>query len=236
MLARNPEVPMPPICAWSTFLGVVDQFKETGVPNFVGHDSLPKVAPDVRSRVITSMRALTLISPKGESQPHLRKMVEARGTDAWQATLRLLASTAYPYLTNLNLFRVDSAALREAFVRHLKRESGNLSKAEAFYLNLAREAGIRLSEALQKRVATSDAMSNVRGARKKETPPATPPTSQTKDTPVQIEATKPVTAAQERVDRIMDLLRMFSGDGLPAKELDAVLTLLDYAKRKAANN
>ncbi len=54
------------------------------------------------------------------------------------------------------------------------------------------------------------------------------------DNAAKIEAAKPADSGQERVERIMDLLRMFSGEGLPARELEAVLILLDYAKRLAA--
>jgi hypothetical protein len=226
MLAKSDPPILPAICAWNLFLhGVVDDFKTRGIPEFVSHDKLPKVAPEVRSRMLTSLRALTLISASGQVQPHFRRIVEARNTDSWQTSLRLLMQSAYPFLKAVILVRADSAELRAAFLQHIRRDTANVSKCEAFYLNLAREAGVPLSEALKKRVATSDSMATVRAARKDIKP--------SKVETMKPETPKPAMSKQERVDKIMDILRMFSNEGLPAEQLAALLCLWDYAKKTA---
>ncbi len=166
MLARIPEVPLPPIMAWNTFLPMLDLFKDYGVPDTVTHQTLSSVTPELRSRILTGLRALKLIDQDGRTQAALRTLVSARGTGQWQVQLRVLMNIAYPYLAALNLAEAESADVSKAFARHIKRETANLSKCEAFYLNLARSAGVNLSDSLKKRVATSDAMAAIRRLRK----------------------------------------------------------------------
>jgi hypothetical protein len=227
--------PLPPICAWNTFIGVIDFFKASRIPNFVTHEALPTVAEDVRSRVITSLRALRLVGSNGETQDAFRKLVASRGTSQWETDLRFLMANQYQYIQTRTLTEGDSAALRKAFLAYLGRETDNLSKCEAFFLNLARASGIKLSDALQKRVATSDSMATVRAARKDSS--STRPNQAArggakKDNAVK-PTTKPAMTERERADKIMDLLKMFDGEDLPAEPLHAILTLLDYVKKKA---
>jgi hypothetical protein len=243
MPVHLPEVPLPPIMAWNSFIGIVNRFAATAVPEVVTHQSLPWISAKLRSRILTSLRALKLIGEGGEAQPALRSLVEARGTGQWPNQLNVLAQKAYPYIPLHGLTQTTSQTLRGLFLAHLKRDTKNISKCEAFYLNLVRAAGVPMSDALKKRVATSDTMATVRAARKSEA--AAPPKSHVvpkrqpnasspeKNTTMKPESNKSAISPHARVERIMDLLRMFSGEGLPPKELDAVLTLLDYAKRKA---
>jgi hypothetical protein len=228
MLARskNPSVALPPICAWKSFTDSIDRFKETALPNFVTHEALPTVSADVRGRVITSMRALHLVAPNGESQPFLRQLVAARGTGQWEVQLRVLLANAYPYAPVNILAQADTAALRAKFAAHIGRETANITKCEAFYLSMARAAGVQLSAALKKRVAASDTMATVRAARTSKPKVASEEKSTT------MANTKPM-SKQERADKILDILRMFQNEGLPGEQLAALLSLWDYAKKIA---
>jgi hypothetical protein len=252
MLARAPDVPLPPICAWNTFqIGVLDYFKAHPLPAFIVSGSLPAVALGLRVRVITSLRALKLIDGQGRVQETLRKLIAVRGTGHWEAQVRALMADAYPYLSGLNLAQTDSIQLRRAFIAYLRRETDNLSKCEAFYINLAHTGGFELSEALKKRVGTAETMATFKAGQKQEivmpsksagiavqpprllrrvlAPSATPRSDQIKPEAASL-------SKADRVEKIMDLLRLFIDEGIPAKELQAVLTLLDYAKRKAAES
>lgn len=232
MLARpQQDISLPAICAWNLFLGgIVDYFKDRPIPDVLERAVLSHISPDMQSRVLTSLRALNLIEHNGRVRDDLKRLISARNTGQWENQLNILLQTRYPYIPVHTLPQATSETLHAAFKSHIKRETTNLSKAEAFYLNLARAAGVRLSDALQKRVSTADTMATVRAARKDISPPA----ATRKEINVKTETATPAITGQERVEKIMELLRMFSGEGLPAKELEAVLTLLDYAKRKAA--
>ncbi len=229
MLARpQQETALPAICAWNLFLsGIIDHFKDRAIPDVLTRVALSHVSDDMQSRLLTSLRALRLIEESGRVRDDLKKLIASRNSGQWQVQLNLLLQTRYPYIPIHVLPQMDSAALHAAFKGHVKRETANLSKAEAFYLNLARASGVLLSDALQKRVATADTMATVRAARKDIAATAR------KDTAVKTEATKPAISKQERVEKIMDILRMFSGEGLPAEQLGALLCLWDYAKKTA---
>jgi len=209
--------------------GVIEYFKERGgkLPDFFVNETLKGITPELRGRVLTSLRALKLLDGAGRTQSFFQTLVDARGTGQWQVQLRVLMNTAYPYLTYVNLSQADSAALRAAFVAYTKKDTENLSKAEVFYLNLARAAGVRLSDGLQKRVTVSEAMAAVKAARKAEKTPVT----EDKSVNPELKATL---TEQQRADKIMEVLRMFDGEDLPAEPLHAILTLLDYVKKKAA--
>jgi hypothetical protein len=234
----------PPICPWNTFLSGVDYFKDRGgPPDIVFRSSFPNISPRMRSRLTAALRGLKLIDREGKTQPSFRSLVEARNTGQWPIQLRILITNAFPYTAPLDLVHTDNDQLHKAFVAYTKRDTRNLAKAEVFFLNLARASGLKLSDSLQKRVFASEARTTAHHAGPKPEANMTPPKKPTattkvapgsrKDAAVKTN-TKPQMSAQERVEKIMDLLRMFSGEGLPAKELTAVMTLLDYAKRKAA--
>lgn len=245
MLSRPSVKPLPPICAWNTFVGAVTYFKDNGIPDFVTNKTLPTVSPDVRSRMLTSLRALGLIDEHGRVQERFRRLISERYSGQWEVTLRVLMNSAYPYLSGVDLRQTDSNQLRAAFLHHIGRNTDNLSKCEAFYINMAAAAGVQLSGALQKRVQTAGTMATVKAVRKRESSATATTTSLQKPLrklapppkdliPTESDAAEIVESEQGAVEKIMDLLRLFSKEGLPSKELEAVLTLLDYAKRKAA--
>jgi len=226
MLARQPVNPLPPICAWNLFQsGIVDHFKDGALPDILTRDSLKHISPDMQSRIMTSLRALRLIDDRGQVQSDLKKLIASRNTGQWQNDLRVLMQTRYPYVAPAGLSRATSGELHAAFKKYVGRETGNLSKAEAFFLNLARASGVQLSDALKKRVATADSMAAVRAAR-------TPKPKANSKEKNPMNSAKPM-SKQERVEKIFDILRMFQGEGLPAEPLAALLTLWDYAKKSA---
>ena len=240
-VVAKPVAEFPPMMPWPTFSGgVIDYFKESGhVPPFLVQESLPSVTPELRSRVLTGLRALKLLDGAGRTAPFFRTLVEARGTGQWQVQLRVLMSNAYPYLTYLNLSQASSTDLRAAFVGHLKKDTDNLGKAEVFYLNLAQAAGVRLSDTLQRRVTASMAMAAAKAAKKQ---PDNSTTS-AEDEPDLAEAapakdanalTPNMTHRLDVMGWIIDAMKIFQDQGLSPKEVEAFVVLLELAKRKTA--
>jgi hypothetical protein len=230
-------VEFPPMAPWPMVQnGVIDHFKERGgqVPPFFVNDTLKGVTPELRGRVLASLRALKLTDSVCRTQPFFQTLVDARGTGQWQAQLRVLMNTAYPYLSFLNLSQADSAALRAAFVAYTKKDTENLGKAEVFFLNLARAAGVRLSDALQKRVTASEAMAAVQAARReraaKDSAKGNKPVKpETKDA-----LTPHMTDEHDLIGYTIDMMRFINDrqSGLSAKEVEAFVTLLEAGKKR----
>jgi hypothetical protein len=232
MLARPQEVPLPPVMPWNTFVsGLVDRYKATMVPDVINGVALQSVSPKLRSRILSGLRGLKLIADDGRAQPAFRTLVGSRGTGQWEVQLRVLMNNAYPYLAGLDLSETNSDSLRKAFRNHLRRDTENISKCEAFYLNMARAAGVRLSAALNKRVATSDSMAAIRAVQLSgERKPAPPSNEPKKESSVKTAVAEPAKSERDRAWNLVDLL---DDEDMTDKERAAVLTLLAYVKRKA---
>jgi hypothetical protein len=140
------------------WLAVIAHFKAVGLPDVIGRKSLIGIVPtNLRYRTRLSLRALKLITDDGRVLRPFQQLVSAWGTPVWQAALKNLVRDAYPYLADVALIGLDSAKLRKAFVLHVGRDSAILAKSEMFFLNLASATGLELSDALQKRVTSSEA-------------------------------------------------------------------------------
>jgi hypothetical protein len=233
-----PLVAIPPAVApWPTFQeGVIDYFKGVGgPPDIIARHDLRRVTPKMRGKVVSALRALKLIDLAGRTQPLFRTLVEARGTGQWPVQLRVLINNAYPYLSAVDLLKTDSAQLHAAFVAHFKRDAKSFAKAEVFFLNLAVAASLKLSEPLRKRVIASEAMATFKANKKSAAAQPSKPTSASKKDPaVKHENPQSKMTPAERVDRTLELLKMFQGEGMNAEELGAVMTLLKSAQRRAA--
>lgn len=218
------------------WLAVIAHFKAVGLPEVISGKSLAGVVPrNLRYRTRLSLRSLKLITDDGRVLNPFRQLVKTWDSPVRQDALKGLARDAYPYLHGIALSALNSDQLRKAFVFHVGRDTPILAKSEMFFLNLANAAGLELSEELQKRVASSEARGVAADDAKTTVDTSVPTKGKTatqRKTAMKPNEKTDLTA-QERVEKIMDILRMFSGEGLPAKELAALVTLLDYAKRTA---
>jgi hypothetical protein len=236
IIVQRPDT-RPAYSPWHTVDRAFAWFKASGVPTQIDKEVMAKAFPtDVASRLVTSFRTLKLIDDKGFPQKELTALVKSRETPLWETNLRALLQKNYAFLNGIEFETISPDDLYKAFSKHAKLDDGTLQKGVSFFVGAAYAAGIILSPPLRTRAKMAASVSEVKERRKTNVPK--PSQTQTvpakKDHPVKPETTNPALSKQERVEKIMDILRMFSGEGLPAEQLAALLCLLDYAKKTAA--
>lgn len=176
--------------------------------------------------ILASMRTTKLIDAEGKPLPLLMEMANATDADR-PALLRRMLEGTYPAFFNgtLNL-KTATAAQFHAVLRDTYGAQGStIDKAAIFFLSVAEEAGVEVSDFIRKRtpVAASSASRKSAKARKaaqvaeeilhNPPPPPHPP---------------PPPAKQSPVDVLMSILDMSAMD---ETETEAVWTLVKFLKR-----
>lgn len=223
----------PPYIAFQTLKTLAGSMKENGVPARIDRSVLRNFSGAVGGQLLTALKFLGLTEPNGTPTDELRALVEAHGTDTWQAVLGATIEAAYDPLFELDLRQASPAQFMERFRQAYPGKDETLRKCMTFFLNAAREADTPISKyimhnrkprtAVTKRRVGKNGGTESNGADdvqprnedKRHTPPPVPP----------------------RVERTsLDVLMkdIYDPASMQPEEEQAVFTLLRFLKKKAA--
>lgn len=179
----------PPYLSPVTFFNFVEAHRRT-LPDRIDRSLMTNLSGTDQPRILAALRFFSLISEDGKTQPafqKLRDLDEETLKSAWATLLR----AAYPYLFDgFNLAQATQGQIEERF-REQGIKGDTVRKGVAFFVAMARTAGIELStyiKATRLRASTggvrpkSSKVGAKNGASKsgaggKATPPAAPPTT-----------------------------------------------------------
>lgn len=147
MAKKNNEdrQPLPPYIPFKTFKGFIGKLSETTTPDRVDFSLLRTYSGSVARQIIAALKFLKLIGENGTSTDALKQLVEAFGTDQWQAWLgNMIRNAYYPVITDLNLSNATPQMLEEKF-RAWGAEGEVLAKCVNFYVAAMLDANEILS-------------------------------------------------------------------------------------------
>ena len=126
--------PLPPYIPFKTFNGFVTRLNETATPSRVDSSLLRTYSGSVGRQVVAALKFLKLIGENGTTTDSLKQLVDAYGTDKWQAVLGNIIRDAYfSLLTDLNLSNATPGELEQRF-RIWGAEGEVLARCVNFYV------------------------------------------------------------------------------------------------------
>ena len=178
----NKRPPYPPYSQWLRLLETLkDDFQRRQLPSRIDNSYLKKlrVNPSAESNLMSALAYLGLIDAEKQPTPALKNLLPLDDED-FSSALRAIVQESYgPMLKGLLLHTVTPDHLAEKFRRgNSQDEVGR--KGMTFFVRIAKDAGIRLSDQLK----TRERQPSTRTPRRK-TPQVSPP---------------PVTASQPKAD------------------------------------
>lgn len=142
--------PLPPYPAFQSVKSGIAVFKEHVIPNRVDRSVWGnKYSGSVATQVQTAFKFLRLIDGDGVPTDRLRTLVGALDTEQWGPKLRLVIEESYAPIFTLDLEKVTVTQFFERFRAVYGAEGETARKCVTFFLNAAREAGIKVSPFLE---------------------------------------------------------------------------------------
>ena len=132
---------VPPYVSFKTLCTLLDDLKDGGIPNRIDRSILTRFAGGTGSQILAALRALYLIDEKGKPEPELRRLIEARGTDAWGMELRAALWRGFPFLKGVDLEGLSPSQFSELF-DSVGAAPDVARKIRTFFLHAASEADI----------------------------------------------------------------------------------------------
>lgn|SRR5574341_1762529 len=148
MEEQKTKLPLPPYLSWRTFYNYVQSLKQTMLDR-IDPSGMLTLSGTNRNMVINALRFFQLIDGGGKPQENLRAWVAAMSAsdrETEKKVLRKVIEAAYPTLfqTGFNLKGASPALLSEKF-KMMKLGADTARKAETFFIEAAKEAGIDVS-------------------------------------------------------------------------------------------
>jgi hypothetical protein len=149
----NIKRPIPFYASYASFLRAVKALKKHGIPPRVNTKALTPLLPkDEPSRIVSGLSSLGWIDDYGRVAGELDRLVRAYGDDAaWKSTLHEIVPKAYAFLPG-DWTEITPDELREAFKTYTGRDADAIRQAETFFLCLATEANLPISDIFYRRV------------------------------------------------------------------------------------
>jgi hypothetical protein len=138
--------------SYASFVRVLTALRERGIPNRITARSLSPIMGVEGPRISTHFASMGWIDADDKPTDELIRLVYAFGDDSWKTTLTEVVRRFYGFVPQ-PWAELRSGDLHEAFLSYTGREAKVLVSAETFFLALALECGIELSERLYFRAA-----------------------------------------------------------------------------------
>ena len=140
-----------PYPAFQTLKTLIKPFKEHGAPpSKIDRSVLNSFSGQVGSQVLTMLKFLRLTDDDGRPTGSLESLIKAFDTDAWPTALEKVVREAYAPLLKTNLEAASPNEFNDAFRRCYPAAEEVSRKSKTFFLNAAREAGIKISPYIMK--------------------------------------------------------------------------------------
>jgi len=162
---------VPPYVAYSTFLTLLKELKDNGIPPQLDKSVLRRFAFGVQGQLKMALRSLGMLEGD-KPTPRLKAFVDAHETDQFASLLLPVLQEVYPYVFALDLKTATPTMFGDTFKQQsgAKGEDG-LRKCRSFFMHAAKAAGVEFGPRL---ASGSVPRSSNGGARRK-------PKTKTKD-------------------------------------------------------
>lgn len=173
----NKRAPYPPYAQWLRLLETLkDDFQRRQLPSRIDNSYLKKlkVNPSAESNLQSALAYLGLVDGEKQPTPALKNLLPLAGED-YRSALRQIVQEAYgPMLRGLILHTVTPGHLAEKFRRGGSHDEVG-RKGMTFFVRIAKDAGIKLSDQLKTRERQPSTRTPRRKAQQISTAPAAAP-------------------------------------------------------------
>jgi hypothetical protein len=138
--------------SYAAFVRGIRALKEAGVPKRITARSLTPLLGEEGPRISTHFSSMGWTDADDKPTDELIRLVGSFGEDSWKTTLTEVVRRFYDFVPQ-PWADLTSGQLHESFLSYTGREAKVLITAETFFLALALECGIELSERLYMRAA-----------------------------------------------------------------------------------
>jgi hypothetical protein len=138
--------------SYASFVRGIKALKETGIPKRITGRSLTPLIGEEGPRISTHFSSMGWTDADDKPTEELTRLVSAFGEESWRATLTEIVLKFYAFVPQ-PWGDLRSSELHESFLSYTGREAKVLIAAETFFLALALECGLDLSERLYMRAA-----------------------------------------------------------------------------------
>jgi hypothetical protein len=227
--------PIPFYGSYASFLRGLKGLKEHGIPKNVNPRSLAGILSDEAPRISSGFLSMGWIDKHGRPQEDLKRLVAAFDDDSWKETLIDIIGNGYSFVPGA-WSELTDIQLHEAFVSHVGREAKVMKSAETFFLSLALECGVPLTDRLYLRAQRAHSEATRAKTDDDETLESTAPKEQRSDAERSREPSKDVKVAhkkgEEWVSEIVKLSTILSEGNMTDQEKKAIaLTISVLARR-----
>lgn len=179
---------IPPYVAYKTFSNFMDRLK-VGIPSRIDRGFLSSYSGGMQAQLISTLKSLELINPNGVPTEKLRDLVNSEGADKTKRLYEVIAAS-YPFLfrAEIDLTSITSSHLEDEFKTGGGVSGGTVPKCIAFFVAIAKDAGIELSPYINVRTArvrSTPKRSGLEKNSKAKSEPQSPPPPPHESTPYQ---------------------------------------------------
>jgi hypothetical protein len=142
-MAKTPKTAIPAYTTSASFNNLINDLRETGIPTHISR-SVVKGSNSGKATMQSSLRALGLTKDDSTPTEKLAKLVKDK--DNYRANLGVVIKDAYPFLFDgsIDLANTTSELVAEKF-KAAGAGGSTVSKGVAFFLAIAKDAGIEVS-------------------------------------------------------------------------------------------
>ena len=152
------EAPMPgktpPYVPFRTFLTLLEDFKEHGIPPQIDASVLKRFSGSAGSQLASALKSLGYVDDQRKCLPSLKKAVDTYKTENFPGHLNEILAASYPFLNALDLQTATPSMFADAFRKALGAKEDVLRKCRTFYLQAAQQAGVEIGPRLKAGAAT----------------------------------------------------------------------------------
>jgi len=145
-MAKPEKSNLPAYISYSAFISFINGLRETHIPMQIDRSVMPKASGSQISAMIVSLKFLHLIDENNKPLPLMKQLVEA-ADEARGPVIEKAIDGAYGFLLSDGEFDLEKATgqlVAEKF-RAQGISGSTMSKAIAFFLAAAKDAGIKVS-------------------------------------------------------------------------------------------
>src|SRR6266702_3996579 len=142
--------PTAPYISFLTVKNVLKDMKEHSPPTRIDRTVFPNLAGGTVGQLLPALKFLKLTNDMGVPTDEMHSLISAHGTEAWAATLEQIVRSAYAPLSKINLEGASPGQFVEIFRKAYPGTEDVSRKSQTFFLNAAREAGIKISQYIMK--------------------------------------------------------------------------------------
>jgi hypothetical protein len=134
-------VPYVSYATWETF---ISDLRENGIPSRIDRSVLKRFAGGTASQLLTSLKAMGLMTENNIPTPELRRLVEAHATERWTEEVSDLTCRVFEPICLLDLTTATPSQFAETFRASFSGGDEVQRKGAAFFFNAAKVAGIEV--------------------------------------------------------------------------------------------